>query len=347
MPQTKNKKIQNIFFSTLLLASFILLLILFKPYISIIITAGALAIVFRPFYSKILKFCKKKKTIASLVSVILIALIILGPLFLIGYQVYKEASSLYLGLSGNNFSQFNNLINQIEKTAQKLSPGFSLNIDAQQILSPVLSFTVKHLGDIFSGAAKFLIALTLGLITLFYFFREGSAIKQYFFILSPLSATNDQEIFTALKKTINASIKGGLFVAVLQGIAIGIGFWAFGLPNGALWGSVAMITSFVPGIGLALIIIPAAIYLLFASKFIMVLAFLIWTLGINAVLDYLVSPKLKKGAELHPLLILFSVLGGISWFGPMGIIIGPMIVSFFAVLLKIYPEIKKTTIRAS
>lgn len=343
MPQTKNKKIQNIFFAALFLASFILLLFLFKSYIGIIVTAGALAIVFKPIYNKILKKLKNKKTIASLISVLLISLIVLTPLFLIGYQVYREASSLYFGLSGDNFNQFNGLVNQTEKIAQKLSPGFSLNINAQQILSPVLSFTVKHLGDIFSGAAKFLLALTLGLITLFYFFKEGSEIKKYFFILSPLSSKNDQEIFVALKKTISASIKGGLFVAILQGIVIGIGFWLFGLSNGALWGAVGVIASFVPGIGLAIIVIPAAIYLLVGSKFILALGFLIWTLGSNIVFDYLISPKLKKGAGLHPLLILFSVLGGISLFGPMGIIIGPIIVSLFAVLLKIYPEITRAS----
>lgn len=78
----------------------------------------------------------------------------------------------------------------------------------------------------------------------------------------------------------------------------------------------------------------------------MACGFLIWAFGTNAILDYLVGPKLKKGAGLHPLLILLSVLGGISLFGPMGILIGPMIISLLVVLLKILPEITQKTSKA-
>ncbi len=335
----KNQKIQNIFFLALFLASFILLLVLLKPYIGIIIAAGALAIVFKPGHNKILELTKRKKTIASLISIFLVILIIITPLFLIGFQVYKEASGLYLGLSSGNFSQFNNFISGIEKNIQKLSPGFSLNLNAKEILSPVLNFTIKHLSGLFSGVAKILLSLSLGLITLFYFFKEGGKIKKYIARLSPLSVKNNEDIFIALKKTINASLKGGLLVAILQGITIGIGFLVFSVPNAALWGAVSIIASFIPGIGMALVIAPATIYLLASSKFLLAIGFLVWSLITNGILDNLVSPKLKKGAGLHPLLILFSVLGGISLFGPMGIIIGPMIVSLFSALVKIYPEI--------
>jgi predicted PurR-regulated permease PerM len=331
-----NQKIHDIFFFTLLILSFILFLLLIKPYIGIIIAAGALAIVFKPIYNKILKKLKNKKSLASFISILLVIIIILAPLTLIGFQVYKEASSLYSGLSNNDFSQIDKIISWSEKSAQKISPSFSLNLNAQQIVSPILSFTVKHLGDIFSGAAKIFLNLSLGLIALFYFFKEGGEIKKYIANLIPLSNKNGEEIFISLKKTINASIKGNVLVAFLQGITVALGFWMFGLPNGALWGSVAMIASFIPGIGMAIIIIPSAIVLLAKGNFLMTLGFLIWTLGINAILDYLVGPKLKKGAGLHPLLILFSVLGGIAMFGPMGILIGPMIVSLFVVLLKIF-----------
>ncbi|MDD5738460.1 MAG: AI-2E family transporter [Candidatus Pacebacteria bacterium] len=335
----KNQKFQNNLFFIILASVVVLTIFLLKSYVGIIIVSGALAIVFKPAYNKILKLVGKRKITASLISVFLVILIVLIPLFLIGFQVYKEASSLYAGLSGDNFSQFNSLLNKFEKTAQTLSPGFSLNLNAQEILSPILSFTVKHMGGIFSGAAKILLNASLGLIALFYFFKEGGEIKKYIANLSPLSSKNNDNIFIALKKTINASIRGGLLVAILQGLSLGVGFIIFGVPNAALWGAVCVVASFVPGVGIALLIIPATIYLIVESNFLMALGFLIWALSTNAFLDYLISPKLKKGAGLHPLLILFSVLGGISLFGAMGIIIGPMIVSLLVVLLKILPEV--------
>lgn len=335
----KNQKIQSILFLIILAIFLALFLLLLKPYLTIIIASGALAIVFAPLYNKFVKLFKQKKTLASLASVIIVMLIVLAPLFLIGFQVYQEASGLYGNLSGGNFSQFNDLVNKAEKVIQKLSPGFSLNINAQTIFSPILSFTAGHLRGLFSGAAKILLDLSLGLIALFYFFKEGPSIKKYLFNISPLSDKNDNDVFIALKKTINASIKGGLLTAILQGFTFGIGFLIFSIPNAALWGTVAIITSLIPGIGLALIVVPAILYLIVVNKFLLALGFLVWALLLNVIFDNIIGPKLKKGAGLHPLIILFSVLGGISLFGPMGILIGPMIASLLIVLLKIYPEI--------
>ncbi|MCX6789784.1 MAG: AI-2E family transporter, partial [Candidatus Gribaldobacteria bacterium] len=174
----KNQKIQNILFVIILVIVLALFLLLLKPYLTIIIASGALAIVFTPLHKKITILLKQKKTLASLVTVALVALIVATLLFLIGFQVYKEALGLYGSLSNNNFDQLNSLANKIEKTTQKLSPGFSLNLNAQTIMSPVLSFTTGHLRGLFSGAAKLLLDLSLGLITLFYFFKEGPSIKK-------------------------------------------------------------------------------------------------------------------------------------------------------------------------
>jgi len=335
----KNQKVQSVLFLIILAVVLALFLLLLKPYLGIIVASGALAVVFSPLHNKITKLLKQKKTLASLLSVVIVALIVLVPLFLIGFQVYKEASGLYIGLSGDHFGQFNKIVGKSEKLVQKLSPGFSLNINTRTIISPILNFTVDHLAGLFSGAAKLLLNLSLGLIALFYFFKEGRSIKEYFFKISPLSEENNKDIFTALKKTINASIKGGVLTAILQGFAIGLGFLVFKIPNSALWGTVTIIASLIPGIGMALIIIPATLYLIIINKFLLAIGFLAWALASNAILDNFIGPRLKRKAGLHPLLILFSVLGGISLFGPIGILIGPMIASLLVVLLKIYPEI--------
>ena len=336
----QNQKIQNAFFLIVLLVSFILLVFLLKPYIGIIVASGALAIVFLPLHRQILKWVKGKKTIASLISILVVIVIILAPLFLIGFQVYKEASNLYLGISSNNFSQFNNFIAGVEKIAQKFSPGFSLNLNAKEILTPILSFTMKHLGGLFSGAAKLLLSLSLGLIALFYFLREGKEIKKYLVELSPLNDKDDQQIFIALKNTVSATIKGSLLIAVIQGFLTGVGFIIFNIPNATLWGSITVIASLIPGVGTVIIIGPAIIYLLATSHFLSAVGLLVWGIVAIGLLEHYLSPKLmKKGAQVHSLLILFSVLGGISLFGAMGILIGPIIVSLFAALIRIYPEL--------
>lgn len=336
----RNQKVQNTFFATLLIVSLVLVALLLKPYFSVIIIAGALAIVFAPIHKKILKATKNKQSLSAIITLFLVFLIIITPLFLIGFQVYQEAFGIYYGLSENNFNQVDKIIIWGEKTIQRISPNFSFNITAQKIVSPVLSFTVKHLGDIFSGAARGILFLTLSLISLFYFFKDGSKLKKYLIELSPLKDKDDQSIFTALKNTINATVRGSLVMAIVQGFLAGLGFLIFGVPNATLWGSVGVIASFIPSVGMAIIIVPGIIYLLTTGKLFFALGLLLWGLTVIGLSDNFLIPKLiKKGMAVHPLLILFSILGGISLFGLMGILIGPMIVSLFFALIKIYPEI--------
>lgn len=335
----KNQKIQNIFFATVLIASFILMLVLIKPYIGVIIASGALAIVFYPLQRKLLKATKNKPGIAAGLSLLLVFLVILLPLFLIGFQVYKEAFGLYSGLSQNNFSQIDKLISWAENNIQTISPNFSFNINSEKIVSPILNFTVKHLGDIFSGAAKGLLFLTISLMSLFYFFRDGSKLKKFLVELSPLKDSDDQEIFTALKNTVNATVRGSLIVAITQGFLTALGFFIFGVPNAALWGTVAVVASFIPSVGIPLVVAPGIIYLLTTGHGFGALGLLIWSLTAIGLVDNFINPRLiKKGTGVHPLPVLLSILGGISFFGPLGIIIGPMVVSLFFALIKIYPR---------
>ena len=124
---------------------------------------------------------------------------------------------------------------------------------------------------------------------------------------------------------------GWLFMLVL-GLAI------FAVPSPALWGMVAVVASLIPAIGAGVIILPAAIYLFIASGPIFGLGILLWGALIVGLIDNLLRPKLiERGIHIHPLLILFSVLGGIGFFGVTGFLLGPLILSLLFALLDIYP----------
>jgi predicted PurR-regulated permease PerM len=113
-----------------------------------------------------------------------------------------------------------------------------------------------------------------------------------------------------------------------------------GIPNPLIWGVAAMMSSFIPGVGTSIITIPAIIFLFLTAPLWHGVGLIIWALGGVGVIDNFLSPFIyNRGIKIHPFLVLLTVLGGIAFFGPIGIIMGPIMLAFFFALLDIYPTI--------
>jgi predicted PurR-regulated permease PerM len=175
------------------------------------------------------------------------------------------------------------------------------------------------------------------LFALFYLLRDGGKLKQDLILLSPLADDYDIKIFLKLKQAIRSVVVGSLVVGLIQGILTGIGFFIFGVPNPALWGSFAVIAALIPGIGTSLVIVPGILYLFFISTHLHALGMLIWGILAVGFIDNFLGPMLvNRGVHVHPFLILLSVIGGLSFFGPIGFIAGPLLVALLVALLEIY-----------
>jgi predicted PurR-regulated permease PerM len=119
-----------------------------------------------------------------------------------------------------------------------------------------------------------------------------------------------------------------------------VGFFIFGLSSAIFWGGVTVLASFIPGIGVMLIVVPGIIYLFAVGKTIAAVGLIIWTLLMIFIMENVARPRLLGGrANIHPLLMLLAVLGGLSFFGPIGILLGPLALSFLLTLFEIYPTI--------
>jgi predicted PurR-regulated permease PerM len=154
-----------------------------------------------------------------------------------------------------------------------------------------------------------------------------------------LKDEDDRKILRSIIKTINGVIKGYILIALIQGFLMGLGLYLFGVPNPALWGVVAGIASLIPSIGTALVSVPAVIYLYAIGSTIPAIGLLIWAVLIVGFIDNLLNPIIVgKSIKVPMLLILFSVLGGISLLGPIGILIGPLVIGLLYTLISIYKE---------
>jgi len=336
-----NSKTQHYFFFALLALVAVLAALIFLPYISSIVIALVCSVIFRPIHNKLLKILPS--SFAAFGTIIIVAVIIFIPLGFFGVRISTEAQGLYqyVTTEGNQAKVVTMLNDLVLKVGHRVlgyypevnAESFNIAGYAQQILS--WSFT--NLDSIFTNAAKFAFNIFILLIALYYMLRDGGNLKKSIIAMSPLLDQYDEAIFEKLERAIFSVVRGSLGVGIVQGLLTMLGFWIFGIPNPVLWGGVAAIASLIPGIGTALVLVPAIIYLYVTGAFLMAVGLLVWAFLAVGLVDNFLGPYLvQKGVHIHEFLILLSVVGGLSFFGPIGFILGPLILSLLFALLEIY-----------
>jgi predicted PurR-regulated permease PerM len=171
---------------------------------------------------------------------------------------------------------------------------------------------------------------------LFYFLRDGEEFQRHILAFSPLSLTKDKMILDSLKSAIHSVLVGSVLVAIIHGILFGIGFSVFGVPNFTLWATAAAIASFIPFVGPAIAWVPATIYLYFYGWYGAWVGLLIWSIFVMFVMNNFLAPHIfNRGIKIHPLFVLFAILGGLQLFGGAGFLIGPLIISLLFVLIRV------------
>jgi predicted PurR-regulated permease PerM len=186
--------------------------------------------------------------------------------------------------------------------------------------------------------AKLLLRFFLMLFMLFYFLVEGGAMVQKLKYLAPLRTHQEDFIIDSLQKVSRAVLQGSLLIAVLQGLAGGLGLYVVGIPP-LFWGTMMAMSSLIPVIGTGLIWVPATVYMFFFGNWQWAVFMLLWNVLVVTSIDTILRPLLmRKAAQVSPFFIFLSILGGLNAFGALGIFYGPLILTFLVVMLKIYSE---------
>ncbi len=333
------------FLLVILLAAFVLVFFIFEPFLIALIMAAVFTVVLNPVYELIKSHMRRWPSIAALVTVLATFILVLVPLAAVGTQIGIEATSLYSSITeGDAQGRITTLVSQFELRLVSYLPGArgmaeNLSTNISQYSESGLRWLLQNMGSAFSGIASFLISFFVFTIALYYLLRDGAALKDTLVELSPLRDSDDRSVVRRLETAVNSVIKGTVSVALLQGFLAAIGFWMFGVPNSALWGTIATISALIPGIGTALVFVPAIIYLAVTGNTGAALGLGIWGAIAVGGVDNVIRPYLiGSGTRLHPLPVLLSVLGGITFFGPVGIFLGPLSIALFFALLSLYAD---------
>lgn len=325
------------FLFVLLLIVVILTLLIFYPFLAMLVLAAAFAVVLNPVYLWIKKHLVRNISwLASILTVILFLIGLCVPLFFVGKSVFIQTQDLYYNMISSGDS--NRFIASIDSSINKFLPeGFGFDIYSK--ITELVSSLSNNLAQFFSSTLNSIIMFILMVFTLFYLLKDGEEWEKGFIKILPLSDNNTKEILTNLKKSINRIFKGAFIIAIAQGLLAWLGFTIFGIPNAIIWAIVAAIASFIPTIGTSVVSIPAILFLFFTGMELQALGLLIWSIIIVGTIDNLLSPYIiSKDTEIPTLFILFAILGGVSLIGPLGILIGPLVLSLLYSLVSIYKK---------
>jgi len=336
-----SQRLQTIGFFVLLGGAALLAAFMFWPFLQMLALAGILAVLFQPLHLRI-KRNVKSDTWAALLTVLLVLVIVLIPLLLIGYTLYFEVVNVYNNVTNGSFSlDQGTIVQHLPAALRDVGANFLNDLSAR--LSGLAGTTVKGVTNIISNIAHFFFGVFLIFFTLYYFLRDRENIKQFVGAIFPLSQAHETKLVDDLESAISGVVKGSFLVALIQGSIATIGFLIFGVPQPFLWGAFTVLAALVPTFGTSLALIPAILYLFLTGHTGAAIGMVIWGAIAVGTVDNFISPRLiGSKTNLHPLMVLFSVIGGLQFFGILGFLLGPILMAVFMTLLNIYKAEART-----
>ncbi|PLY11535.1 MAG: AI-2E family transporter [Arcobacter sp.] len=346
MKGKRPNKFQQAFILILLFTVLMGFIGMIQEFLIALVLAAIFAGLLYPFYHKILLYLKNKSALAASIVLIISILAVGFPLAALTGMVTNEAiqfsqktTPIVKEILNDEFSISKQLPSWLPLQEKFDSINETLLKKASDATSAIGSWLVSSLSSATKGTAGFLMSLFIMLYAMFYFLINGQQLLASLASLLPLSKKDYNELMNRGLMVTKASLKGIVIIGFIQGLLVGLSFWAVGLNGPVFWGSVVFLLSAIPGLGAPVVWVPAVIYLILTGSIAWGIALSVWGIIVVGLVDNLLRPWIVgNDAKLPDLVILISILGGIISFGPVGIIIGPVIAALLDTVLNIYKK---------
>ncbi|PIR04490.1 MAG: AI-2E family transporter [Candidatus Magasanikbacteria bacterium CG11_big_fil_rev_8_21_14_0_20_39_34] len=351
MPPKETKanfnNIRMIFFFGIMLLLGTIFLYIVAPFFYPIFWAAIIAVMFFPLFRWIHKYIKID-ALSSFVTILIIIVVLFLPLLLVTTLTVHQSANLYSAVKQNQL--FTGNLDQVSQHFSKIpfigeytdTIKYQWTENAGKMTQVITQFLYTHLVQFTQNSVRFFFMLFIMLYTLFYLLKDGPRILQKLMYLSPLGDTYEKKLFDRFTSTTRATLKSTFIVGSIQGILGGLLFWVTGIPGALVWGVVMTALSVIPAIGSFLVWLPAGIIMMAMGNIAQGLTIIIFGSFVIGTIDNILRPPLiGKDIQMHPLIVLFSTLGGIFIFGISGFIIGPIIAALFISVMSIYKDYYK------
>jgi len=318
----------------------------FSGFLTPIIWAAILAMLFFPLYTIVLRWCGGRETLAAFALTLGITAGVVLPTVSLSSVITREGASLYHRVSEYvtsgelnatiqrlHASRFGRLVDRLEAYE------IDWNAAARSSVDTVSSVIVSQVTSVARNVAVFLLDFTIMVFTLFFLFRDGERLYRGLRDVIPMDPGHKDAIFSVLYQTLSAVTQGMVATAVAQGVLTWVALWSLGLPYTAFLGVVAGFLSLIPFVGAAGVWIPCTIYLAASGDLLRAIILLVYGSLVISMVDNVLRPLLIGGQTRLPTLFLFfGILGGVQTYGVLGIFLGPVLLAIVIAFIRIYQE---------
>lgn len=336
--------LRSIFFFGLIILLTIAILYILSPFVYPIFWAAIIGVMFYPFYKKLLAWFKHPR-LATVATLILVVIVIFLPLSIISLLLVNESVQLYntavgeggIFRSGGDVQNFSTLLNSPVLAPFVESIKSKWTLYASQITQSLSGALFNSVKNITQNSVRFVFMLFIMFYTLYYFFKDGPRILDKVRHLSPVGDTYETMLFQRFTSTARATLKSTFIIGGIQGFIGGIVFWITGIQGALVWGVIMGALSVLPALGAFMVWLPAGLITLALGNIWQgVTILLVGVFVISSVDNLLRPPLVGKDTQMHPLVVLFSTLGGLVIFGVSGFVIGPIIAALYLSIISIY-----------
>ena len=329
----------------LLLVFFIsaLFLSMISQFLMAIFLAGIFSALSYPLYRRFERWFRGRRSLASIATLLVIVFVVLLPLG--GLLGIITAQAIKVGEAVKPWVEQRLAEPDAISSALKSLPFYDrvepyrnlILKKAGEMVGGISGFLVGRLSSVTLGTVNFLFMLFIMLYTMFFFLMDGNKLIDKILYYLPLEDHDERRMLNKFTSVTRATLKGTAVIGLLQGILAGGAFAVVGIEGAVFWGAIMAVLSFIPGIGSALVWVPAVIILAATGHFAKAIGLGIFCAVVVGSIDNLLRPILVgRDTEMHELMILFGTLGGIIMFGVVGVIIGPIVAALFVTVWEIY-----------
>ena len=343
--QIDTKRMNAIILLSVVLLISILFFTMIRRFLMVIMLAGIFSALVQPIYKRFLKYFKGRQNLSSASTLVFVMLIFVIPLIgllgVVASQAIKISQSVRPWISQRikeptAFDEFFQSLPFYET----ISPYKSIILQkAGELVGKMSNVLFESVSSVTISTVNFIFLFFVFLYTMFFFLREGRSFLDKVLYYLPLTSADEHRMLDKFTSVTRATIKGTLLIGVIQGSLAGVAFWVVGIESAVFWGTVMTVLSVIPAVGSALIWFPAVILLAASGHFVKAIGLWIFCGLLVGSVDNVLRPRfVGRDTKMHELLIFFSTLGGLSLFGIVGFIVGPIIAALFMTAWDIYGE---------
>ncbi|MGB2907265.1 MAG: AI-2E family transporter [Candidatus Aminicenantaceae bacterium] len=319
-----------------------------QGFLMAILMAGIISALANPLYRRFERWYRGRRSLASISTLLIIVLLLIIPmgglLGIVAAQAFKVGQSITPWIQ-QQLSDPSGLAGLLEKLPfyEQIAPyQHEILVKAGEMVGSVSQFLISGLSSVTVVTAQFLFNLFVFLYTMYFFFMDGEKLLNRILYYLPLEESDELRMLDRFTSVTRATLKGTAVIGILQGGLAGLAFAVVGIPSAVFWGTIMVVLSVIPGIGTGFVWVPAAIILAATGNMGQAIGLALFCGLVVGSLDNILRPRLVgKDTQLPDLLIFFGTLGGIFFFGVLGIIIGPIVAALFVTIWEIYGEVFK------